>query len=77
MLLPDGRSISQGGQTGSRQFFWVRRTASPNCRAAAMIDLATIRTLTTGTAMCSRQERFCGARRVGQNVAPALVRGIA
>ena len=44
---------------------------------AAMNELATIRGLTTGTAMCSRRERFGGARRVGQNVAPALVRGIA
>jgi hypothetical protein len=43
----------------------------------AMNELAIIRALTTGTAMCSRQERLGGARRVGQNVAPALVRGIA
>jgi hypothetical protein len=43
----------------------------------AMNELAIIRAFTTGTAMCSRQERFGGARRVGQNVAPALVRGIA
>ena len=43
----------------------------------AMNELAIIRALTTGTAMCSPQERFGGARRVGQNVAPVFVRGIA
>lgn len=32
----------------------------------AMNELAIIRALTTGTAMCSRQERFGGARRVGK-----------
>jgi hypothetical protein len=31
----------------------------------------------TAHSMCSRRERFGAARRVGQNVAPALVRGIA
>jgi len=38
-------------------------------------ELAT-NALTTDAARCSRRERFGGARRVGQNVAPALVRGI-
>jgi hypothetical protein len=44
---------------------------------AAMNEPAIIRAFTTGIAMRSGQERFGGARRVGQNVAPALVRGFA